>query len=86
MNESPVTIVKMSLPDMLRSNLRPRGAAPIVLLRPSNSCGMELRHEAVLEAIADVEKLFVRIQLGDRANALEKIALMLLSESAHIKY
>lgn len=88
MNKAPVDVDfdNLSLGDKLRKNLAPNGTLPVVLLRPIHSVGIELSHEFALKAIADVEKLEVRVKLGDNVSALEKIGLMLLLESAHINY
>ena len=88
MSKAPVDVDfdNLSLGDKLRENLAPKGTLPVVLLRPSHSAGIELSYEFALEAIADVEKLEVRVKLGDNVSALEKIGLMLLLESAYINY
>lgn len=83
---SDIDFDNLSLGDTLRDNLAPKGTLPVVILRPSHSVGSELSHEFALEAIADAEKLEVRVKLGDKVSALEKIGLMLLLESAHINY
>lgn len=86
MSNAPIDFDKLSLGDKLRNNLAPTGTLPVVLLRPSHSVGIEVSHEFVLEAIAEVEKLQLHVHIGDKVSALEKIALMLLLESAHITY
>lgn len=83
---SDIDFDNLSLSDKLRISLAPKGTLPVVILRPSHSVGIEVSHEFALEAIADVEKLEVRFELGDNVSALEKIGLMALLESAHITY
>lgn len=68
----------------LRANLQPKGTAPIVLLRPMHSVGIEMHVDFVQKCIDELEKMPNRVALGDMPTNLEKLAYQLLLDSAYI--
>jgi hypothetical protein len=68
----------------LRNNLQPKGTAPIVLLRPMNSVGIEMHVDFVSKCIDELEQIPVRAAMGDMPSNLEKLAYQLLLDSAYI--
>jgi hypothetical protein len=68
----------------LRANLQPKGTAPIVLLRPMDSVGIEMHVDFVTKCIDELEQIIVRAHLGDQPSNLEKLAYQLLLDSAYI--
>ena len=68
----------------LRVNLQPKGTAPIVLLRPLHSAGIEMHVDFVNKCIDEIEKIPMRAALGDVPSNLEKLAYQLLLDSAYI--
>lgn len=68
----------------LRNNLQPKGTAPIVLLRPMNSCGIEMHADFVSKCIDELERMPMRAAMGDMPSNLEKLAYQLLLDSAYI--
>lgn len=75
----------MTLIEKLRNNLRPLGTAPIVLLRPLHSCGIEMHADFVTKCIDELERMPIRAALGDRPTCLEQLAYQLLLDSAYIE-
>ncbi len=67
----------------LRNNLRPGGTLPVVFLKPYGNY-MELNADFVSACIDEVEKMPMRVALGDKPSKLEQVAYMLLCESAYI--
>ena len=72
-----------SLIHQLRTRLQPRGTAPIVGLRTSGS-GMWLSTEFVQACIDELEHMGPRAAVGDAPNNLEKLAYLLLCDSAEL--
>lgn len=68
----------------LRAQLQPKGTAPIVLLRPMHSAGIEMHVDFVQKCIDELERIPLRIAIGDKITNLEKLAYQLLLDSAHI--
>jgi hypothetical protein len=68
----------------LRENLQPKGTAPIVLLRPMHSVGIEMSAEFVEKCIDETERIPARVAMGDFPSRLEQLAYQLLLDSAHI--
>ena len=68
----------------LRANLQPKGTAPIVLLRPMHSVGIEMHVDFVQKCIDELEKMPIRVAMGDMPTNLEKLAYQLLLDSAYI--
>ena len=68
----------------LRANLQPKGTAPIVLLRPLHSSGIEMHVDFVQKCIDELERIPNRVALGDMPTNLEKLAYQLLLDSAYI--
>ena len=68
----------------LRANLQPKGTAPIVLLRPLHSSGIEMHVDFVQKCIDELERIPVRAWMGDKISNLEKLAYQLLLDSAYI--
>lgn len=76
-------VSEMSLIEKLRNALQPKGTAPIVGLKTMGS-GIWLPAEFVTECIDELEKMAARAYVGDEPNSLEKLAYMLLCDSAYI--
>ena len=74
----------MTIIERLRNNLRPMGTAPIVLLKPLHSCGIEMHADFVTKCIDELERMPMRVALGDMPSNLEKLAYQLLLDSAYI--
>ena len=68
----------------MRANLQPKGTAPIVLLRPLHSSGIEMHVDFVQKCIDELERIPSRVALGDMPTNLEKLAYQLLLDSAYI--
>lgn len=68
----------------LRANLQPKGTAPIVLLRPIHSSGIEMHVDFVQKCIDELERMPNRVAMGDMPTNLEKLAYQLLLDSAYI--
>jgi hypothetical protein len=68
----------------LRANLQPKGTAPIVLLRPMSSVGIEMHPDFVNKCINELEQMPMRAAMGDMPTNLEKLAYQLLLDSAYI--
>ena len=74
----------MNIIERLRNNLQPKGTAPIVLLRPLHSCGIEMHADFVTKCIDELEQMHIRVAVGDMPTNLEKLAYQLLLDSAYI--
>ena len=72
----------MSIVSRLRAALQPQGTAPIVRLH-LNGCGM-FNHDFVTKCIDEIERMDIRIGLGNPPTELEKLAIHLLLDSADI--
>lgn len=81
-NGKPVS--EMSITERMRNNLQPQGTAPIVGLK-TQGAGIWVNHEFVTKCIDELEKLPARVALGDAPSNLEKLAYMLLCDSAYIE-
>ncbi len=68
----------------LRANLQPKGTAPIVLLRPIHSVGIEMHVDFVQKCIDELEQIIMMAPLGGQPSNLEKLAYQLLLDSAYI--
>ena len=68
----------------LRANLQPKGTAPVVLLRPLHSVGIEMHVDFVQKCIDELERMPNRVAMGDMPTNLEKLAYQLLLDSAYI--
>ena len=77
-------IQDMTLIERLRNNLQPKGTAPIVLLRPMHSSGIEMHSDFVTKCIDELERIEIRVATGDTISNLEKLAFQLLLDSAYI--
>ena len=77
-------IQDMTLIERLRNSLQPKGTAPIVLLRPIHSVGIEMHVDFVQKCIDELEQMPNRVALGDMPTNLEKLAYQLLLDSAYI--
>jgi hypothetical protein len=74
----------MTLIEKLRNNLQPKGTAPFVGLKPLNSCGIWMHADFVSKCIDELERMPMRVALGDGPTMLEKLAYQLLLDSAYI--
>jgi len=68
----------------LRNNLQPKGTAPVVLLCPIHSAGIEMHADFVKKCIDELEMMSVKTALGYEPTNLEKLAYQLLLDSAYI--
>ena len=73
----------MTIIERLRNNLQPQGTAPIVILR-SRGIGIELHADFVTKCINELEKIELLAMVGEEPSNLEKLAFMLLCDSAYI--
>lgn len=77
-------MVNYDIIQRMRDNLQPRGTAPIIFLRPLSSVGLEMHKEFVDKCIDELERMHIRVALGDTPSNLEKLAYELLKDSAYI--
>ena len=73
---------ELSITEQMRQTLVPRGTAPIVQLSLAEY-GF-INHDFVLKCIDELERLPMRAQMGEPPTNLEKLAYMLLCDSAFI--
>jgi len=73
----------MTIIEQLRNSLQPRGTAPIVILRPMG-VGIELHADFVTKCIDELERMPLLAILGEEPSNLERLAYMLLCDSAYI--
>jgi hypothetical protein len=73
----------MTIIEQLRNHLQPRGTAPIVILRP-RGVGLEMHADFVSKCIDELERMPMLAVLGENPSNLEKLAYMLLCDSAYI--
>ena len=78
--------INMSLIKKLRNNLKPRGIAPIVMLNINSLGGMEVHSEFVSKCIDELERIPLMAELGELPSPLQKLAFMLLCDSAYIDF
>ena len=83
MSEGPFYI-EPSITDIMRDRLKPGGTAPIVGLKTA-PYGLWLNHSFVESCIDELEKMPIRAELGQPPTNLEKLAYMLLCDSAYIE-
>ena len=76
-------IQDMTLIERLRNALQPKGTAPIVILRPLG-IGIEMHSDFVAECINELERIEIRVAMGEKISNLEKLAFQLLLDSAYI--
>ena len=69
---------------LLRERLQPKGRAPVVLLRPMHSVGIEMSAAFVSKCIDELERMPLRMAVGEPPTNLEKLAYQLLLDSAYI--
>jgi hypothetical protein len=74
----------MTLIEQLRNNLQPQGTANTVLLKPQHSVGIELSAEFVNKCIGELERMPIMASLEQSPSSLERLAYMLLCDSAHV--
>ena len=80
MTEGPF-FVEPSITDRMRTHLQPGGTAPVVGLRLNDRF---FHVDFVHKCIDELEKMPVRNALGQPPTELEKLAFMLLCDSAYI--
>ena len=73
----------MTIIERLRNNLQPQGTAPIVILR-SRGIGIELHADFVTKCINELEQIELLAMVGEEPSNLERLAFMLLCDSAYI--
>lgn len=73
---------EMTVIERLRNNLQPLGTAPVVQLRVAGY-GM-VNSDFINKCIDELERMPIRALVGDMPNNLEKLAYMLLCDSAYI--
>ena len=72
----------MNIIERLRNQLQPLGTAPVVQLRVGGH-GL-VNSDFINKCIDELERMPIRAALGDMPNNLEKLAYMLLCDSAYI--
>ena len=82
MSEDQRPYSELTLVERLRNELRQRGTLPVVPLHLTNRF---FNKEFIDQCINEVERIeTIRAALGDTPNALERLALILLCDSAYI--
>lgn len=76
-------IQDMTIIERLRNALQPKGTAPIVGLH-TNGSGIWMHSDFVAECINELERIEIRVAMGDKISNLEKLAYQLLLDSAYI--
>jgi len=74
----------MTIIEQLRNSLQPRGTDPIVILR-TMGVGIVLHADFVTMCIDELERMPMRAMLGEEPSNLERLAYMLLCDSAYIE-
>ena len=72
----------MTIVERLRNQLQPLGTAPVVQLRVAGY-GM-VDSNFINSCIDELERMPIRALVGDMPNNLEKLAYMLLCDSAYV--
>ena len=67
----------------MRDTLKPGGTADLVFLRLNSACCV--RTSLINEALDEIERLPMMVQVGQPVTALQKLAIMLLKDSAYIE-
>jgi hypothetical protein len=75
--------MNLNIIERMRNELRPKGTAPIVILRPLG-IGIEMHADFVTKCIDELERMEIRVAMGDMPTNLEKLAYQLLLDSAYI--
>lgn len=75
--------MELSVIERLRGLLVPQGTAPIVQLRFDKDYGL-VNYDFIKSCIDELEQIPMRAHLGIPPTNLEKLAYMLLCESAYI--
>jgi hypothetical protein len=76
-----MTVISKTVAD-LRATFRAKVPGGPVLIRPANRhYFLETDEEEIQKIIDEVEKLFLRRELGDKPTLLEQFAVRVLSES-----
>lgn len=82
MSEDQRPYSELTIVERLRNELRPRGSLQVVPLHLTNRF---FNKEFVDQCIDEVERIeTIRAALGDTPSALERLALILLCDSAYI--
>ena len=74
---------EMSVTEKMRAVLRPGGTLPVVRLH-LNGDGAFMDEAFVQRCITELERMPVRVALGEPPTDLEKLAYLLLCDSAYI--
>ena len=72
----------ISIPDRMRANLAPKGSLDVSYLHLE--CHL-FQHDFILKCINELDGLPLRAELGMPPTNLEKLAYMLLCDSAYIE-
>jgi hypothetical protein len=81
--ENSVQFQDMTVIQQLRNNLQPQGTAPVVILRTAG-IGIELHADFVTKCIDELARMELLAELGGAPSNLERLAFMLLCDSAYI--
>jgi len=73
----------MSVTQRMRNILVPQGTMPVVKLQLSNYG--YVNHDMVLKCLDEIDRLPLKQVLGENPSELERLAIMLLMDSAHIE-
>ena len=69
--------------ETMRRHLVPKGSLPLVGLRLQSACYVQ--QELIVGALDELEKLPMMVALGHEVSPLQRLAIMLLKDSAWIK-
>lgn len=73
---------EMSIPDRMRAVLQPKGTAPVVGLHLNDRF---FHKDFIYNCIEELERMPLKAALGEKPSNLEKLAYMLLCDSAYIE-
>ena len=80
--EEVVKLKDMTVTERMRFHLQPRGTAPVVGLHLNNRF---FHVDFINKCVDELEKIPMKVALGDQPSNLEKLAYMLLCDSAYIE-
>ena len=80
-NPEVKSVLEMTITERMRAALAPRGTANISRLQMDNSF---VDYDFVCKCIDELERMPLRAELGQPPSNLEKLAYMLLCDSAYI--
>jgi hypothetical protein len=82
MSEPEKKFGELSITERMRHYLQPKGTAPVVQLHLADH-GM-FKHDFIEACIDELDKMHIRVALGQPPTKLEQLAYSLLCDSAYI--